>query len=218
MRFVTTLAACFLSVLWTELFAADWLFVKEPSTTLSTPVHSGSTLSFDGPKLEFEYLISRDKSADRKPGAILVRVVRKYDPSSNIDSDLRSKTNLTRNVFPTAEALGDDEVYRTLYEKYHRNQTGHPKLRNRFHTNVPPSTRTDAPNLKMTGFLFNDSYPGQTTHRAYLLYYEGVNPSGTRIPFYVGITDHFERIKITVIELDPPPGVGIVPRTVEILK
>lgn len=220
-------AVCFAmkSLLFAVCFAwhahaigSDWLFLRDPDSHNWVKVVDGSHASFRGPKLEFEYLIARERMEDRKPGAILVRVVRKYDPGWGKKSDLRARTNLTRNEFPQKDAIKDDDVQRALYYKYHINQIENLILRHKFHAKIPPDEHTNQPTQKRTSFLFIDPYEGQTTHRAYLLYYSGIDSSGSRIPFYVGICDAFEKIAITVVELDPPIGVGLIPRRTELIK
>lgn len=213
---------CFLFALclaWhVQAMGSEWLYLKGPDNDGYEKLVDGSKVSFKGPELEFEYLIERERAEDRGEGAILVCVVRKYGPNWEKESARRAKTGLTRNAFPGKKELKDAVVQRTLYEKYHKGQIENLTLRHDFHAKIPPDEYTNSPTSKLAEFLFIDPYEGQTLHRAYLIYYCGISEGGTRIPFYVGITDDFERISITVVELDSPIGVGLVSRSIEILK
>ena len=209
-------AVCFA---WhTQAIGSDWLYLKDSDTQNWIALEDSSHVSFQGPMLKFEYLIVRERPEDRKPGAILVQVVRKYDPKNKLISNLRAQTILIRNTFPQKAPLDDEEVVRELYELYHRYEVENTKLRHDFHAKFPPAKETNEPAQKRKSFLFGDPYGGQTTHRAYLLYYSGIGSNGSRIPFYVGVSKAFERILITVVELDPLIGVGFVPRRTELIK
>tara|TARA_R110002072_G_scaffold136124_2_gene278197 strand:- start:177220 stop:177888 length:669 start_codon:yes stop_codon:yes gene_type:complete len=199
--------------------AAEWLQVRNPSTDEWQPAADGSEISFSTSNmLEFEYRLVRERPEDRGPGAILIQVVRKYEPDSGIISAMRERTYLTRNKFPRSQPLPNGDVYRPLYDRFHLNEVGNSFLRNEFHTVITEADRTDAPTPRRNSFIFNDNYEGQTIHRAYLFHYKGVGDGETLIPFNVGVANAFERLRITVIELNTPIGVGLVPRSVEIVK
>lgn len=78
--------------------------------------------------------------------------------------------------------------------------------------------KTDIPESRRDNFLFNDPSSTQTTHRAYLLYYSGIHPSGSQIPFEVGISNAFEKVIVTIVDLNPPAGQGYVQRRWEVTK
>ncbi len=200
--------------------ANHWLCLKDPDTQKWVKVVDDYYASFVGTELEFEYLIHRERPEDRaQPGAILVRVVRMYDPNWGKRAYHRDRTILYRNKFPKKEELKDDMmVRRELYEKYHRGQTYHPTLHHVFHAKIPPNFHTNEPPNRRTQFLFHDPYVEHTAHRAYLLHYKSINTSGSRIPFYVGISDAFKKVRVTVVELNPLSGVGFFPRSIEITK
>ena len=192
-------------------------FLKDPTAQNWVNVVNGDLVSFQGLYIDLEYLVTRGGQEDQTPGAVLIRVVRKYDPNWKKESDIRARTNLTRNKFPKKVILKNGQVSRELYEKYHQDKIENLVLRHEFHAKIPPDEHTNAPG-KRDSFLFNDPYEGQTTHRAYLLYYSGISPNGSRIPFKVGISNAFKKISITVVELNPPSGVGFVPRRIELIK
>ena len=199
--------------------ANHWLCLKDPDTQKWVKVIKDYNTSFEGKYLEFEYLIERERVKDREqPGAILVRVVRVYDPNWGKRSDLRNQTNLFRNKFPEKKGLSDGEVQRDLYEKYHRCQIENLTLRHDFHAKTSPNVHTNKPCHKRIPFLFDAFYNEQTAHRAYLLYYKGIRPSGSRIRFDVGVSGAFKKVAVTVLELNPPSGIKTAPRRVVITK
>lgn len=206
-------------LLSTTVGAVEWLEVEDPESLEIKQVVDNSFMEFDDKTLRFNYTIRRNNPSDRKPGAILVRIEKHYANGEPIWREGTRNTLYWRNQFPMpARNFGEDTrlTLRSTFERFHTFGTGSIELRNDFHASIPPSWQTDEPAPKLQSFRFNDPSDSRSIQSATLLYYSGIGPDGSKIDFYVTAQDAFDKITITVVELNPLAGTTYSPKTVSI--
>ncbi len=179
----------------------DYQFLSLKSNSVTKIPFSNSD------KIYFYYGIKRKNAADRKPGAIAVKVVYLYDSKIQEIIDWAQYTMLYRNeLFPGRPKM-EGAVPKDLYRDYHKGELANYTLRKGFHAIFPVNQKTDGTYQRKQCFLFLNEKPWDqegARQKTYLIYYKGVNDLGTWVDFDVGVSMHMSNLLITITDLGDP--------------
>ncbi len=164
-------------------------------------------IPFSGEALRFRYGVTRDRKEERRAGAVIVKVVYLYDSGQEDIKVSANYTELFRTAFPNRRGELENSVRRPYYVNYHKEEKDNLFLIHNFHTIFREGERTDGTRTRKWKFLYTSEpqwNPEVRRQRTQLLYYSGVDDTGTWIPFWVGIDHHMSDILITVVDLGQP--------------
>lgn len=190
------------------------------SRTIALKQEEVVKIPFWGENLDFYYGVKRDRKEERKPGALIVKVIYLYDSGKEDIKDWAKDTELYRNPFPNRQAILDSAIRRPYYEQYHKEEIDNLFLIHNFHATFPDKQKTDGTYQRKRKFLFSMEpqwNPEIRRQRAYLLYYSGVDDPGIWVDFDVGITRQMSHLLISVIDLGQP-GADLVERWWQLSK
>ena len=176
-------------------------------------------IPFFGERIDFLYGVKRDKGDERKPGALIIKVIYLYDSGLEDIADQIKNTELYRNEFPYRKGELDYAIRREYYQEFHKDGIFNYYLHYKFHAIFSGEERTDGTYQKKRKFLYtaDDKWkPAKSRQRTFLIYYWGVDDPGTWIKFYVGVNNHMSNILISIIDLGEPCMGDLVERTYQI--